>query len=145
MPDEERNLEHKRAEYAFSCIDEIAGSGDDREKKYRSSVLSCGALIQKAGLLQAMALYLSKDDPRIKLAEHILQWITFHRHNGDAAQLYLQLLGANNEILMQWTSEAQSLVKWLKRFAEGRLKKGEDLALEEQGEESTGEKTEVEV
>ncbi|MBT9167884.1 MAG: hypothetical protein DDT22_00675 [candidate division WS2 bacterium] len=125
MPDEERNLEHKRAEYAYSCINEIIGSGDDSEKKYRSAVLSCSALIQKVGLMQAMAFYLSKDDLRKKLAEHILKHV-FQRQNENTVELFNSLLSANDEMLMQMTSESQSIVKWLKRFAEGRLKKDED-------------------
>ncbi|MBS3920630.1 MAG: type III-B CRISPR module-associated protein Cmr5 [Deltaproteobacteria bacterium] len=135
MPDEERNLEHKRAEYAYSCIDEIAGMGDDKQKKYRTAVLSCSAFIQKAGLMQAMAFYLSKKQN--KLAEHILRWITFQRHGGNAVELFHQLLGANDEMLAAMTSDAQSLVKWLKRFAEGRLKKDEDVDSEGAAEEST--------
>jgi len=134
MPDEERNLEHKRAEYAFSCIDEIAGMDDPEQKKYRTAVLSCSSLIQKSGLIQAMAFYLSKDELRKKLAEHILKHI-FQEQNETSVELFNKLLNSNDEMLMQMTSDTQSIVKWLKCFAEGRLKKDVDVDSEEANEE----------
>ena len=140
MPDEERNLEHKRAEYAYSCINEIAEMTNDKQKKYRTAVLSCGSLIQKTGLMHAIAFYISKKGQQEKLARHILTHI-FQRQNENAVELFNRLLTANNEMLMQMTSEAQSIVKWLKRFAEGRLKKDEDLDTEG-AKESTEEEAE---
>lgn len=145
MPDEERNLEHKRAEYAFDCINEIAEMDEPDQKKYRTAVLSCGSLMQKSGLIQAMAYHLSKKGQREKLAEHILRWIIYYRHGGSAIDLFQVLLGADDEMLARMTSESQSIVKWLKCFAEGRLKREEDLPSEEPDEESLGKEIEVEV
>lgn len=129
MPDEERNLEHKRAEYAYGCINEIVESRDEKEK-YRSAVLSCGPLIRKAGLIQTMAFYLSKKGPQEKLAEHILKHI-FQERNETVNCLFKRLLDSNEDMLMEMTSETQSLVKWLKRFAEARLKKDVDVKVKE--------------
>ncbi len=131
MSDEERNLEHKRAEYAFECISGIIGTD---EKKYRSSALSCGVLIQKTGLMQTMAFYLSKKGQQERLAEHILGWIMYYRHGGNAVDLFNQMLISNDERLMQMTLEAQALIKWLKRFAEAGLKKGETVTTDIVGE-----------
>lgn len=142
MPNEERNWEHKRAEYAYNCIDEIARMDDPKQKKYRTAVLSCSSLILKSGLMQTMAFYLGKGAEREKLAEHLLRWISYQRHNGNAIDLFHLLLGADAEMLAYMTSEALATVKWLKCFADGRLKKDEDL--EGPTEELSGEETEVE-
>lgn len=147
MSDEERNLEHKRAEYAFECITEITGwdkneQEKNAQKKYRSTALSCSALIQKSGLMQVMAFYLSKTEPQKKLAEHILRWVIYQRHNGNAVELFNLLITSNDVLLMQMTMEAQAIAKWLKRFAEGRLEKDGNARVATDTEESEEKTTE---
>lgn len=126
MPDEERSLEHQRATYAYRCINEISALEEEKQKKYRTAALSCSALIQKSGLMQTLAFYLGKKGLQEILASHILQWIVFYSNDGNPANLFEQLMAFNDEMLMWKTMEAQALVKWLKRFSEGKLKRDED-------------------
>ncbi|MEW6088970.1 MAG: type III-B CRISPR module-associated protein Cmr5 [bacterium] len=125
MPEQERNLEHKRAEYAFKCISEIIELKNPKyEAQYRSVALSSGVLIQKSGLMQALAFYISKKEHHKKLAEHILKWI---QCPGINVELQFQcLLNISDEDMVRKTMETRDFISWLKRFAEGRLRKEED-------------------
>jgi CRISPR type III-B/RAMP module-associated protein Cmr5 len=129
MSDTERNLEHERAKYAFDRVERIKGKNDEKaEKKYRSAVLSSGALIHKAGLLQTLAFYLSKPDYR-PLAEDILSWRGIKEGSETAPfSIYKNLLTLKDEDIIHKTQEARALVIWLKRFAEGMLKKEQEDA-----------------
>ncbi|GMT50092.1 MAG: hypothetical protein IEMM0008_1631 [bacterium] len=125
----ERNLEHERAAYAYDCIQDIKNNHPDVEGKYRSAVLSAGALIQKAGLMQTLAFYLSKKNHYEELADHILCWIQCHNHKGQTKLVFKQLLYLNDEAMIEKNMETMALITWLKRFAEGVLKKeGENSA-----------------
>ena len=130
----DRNLDHDRALYAYKCVEEIQTIGGDTGKKYRSAVLSSGALIQKSGLMQTLAFYISKkskkdeDDTYYEqLAGHILHWKHMcGKTEGDLLNAYKKLLDCSDEEEMVYkTQEAKALILWLKRFAEAMLK-GED-------------------
>lgn len=139
MPEEvERNLEHKRATYAYNCIDEISSLGDGGlEKQYKSAVLSCGALIHKAGLLQALSFYISKQKDHYKLlAKHILEGIESGPANLENIN---QLLCLDDMAIAYKTTEANALIIWLKRFADGRLKGQDDIVAGEMPEAGTEE------
>ena len=129
----ERNLEHERAAYAYNCILDIKNNHHNIEGKYRSAVLSSGALIQKAGLMQTLAFYLSKKNHYEELTDHILCWIQCHSRKGETATLFNQLLHLNDEAMIEKNMETMALITWLKRFAEGVLKKD--------GDDSTPEKS----
>ena len=125
----DRNLDHDRALYAYKCVEEIQTIGGDTETKYRRAVLSSGALIQKSGLMQTLAFYISKKDKEYyeQLAGHILHL----KHvggttEGDLLNAYKKLLDCSaEEDMLYKTQEAKALILWLKRFAEAMLK-GED-------------------
>ncbi len=129
---QERNLEHERAAYAYDCIQDIKKNYPDIEGKYRSAVLSSGALIQKAGLMQTLAFYLSKKNHYEELADHILCWIQCHSHKGEPKLMFNQLLHLNDEAMIEKNMETMALVTWLKRFAEGILKKEGDICIPEE-------------
>ncbi len=129
---QERNLEHERAAYAYDCIQGIKKNHPDIEGKYRSAVLSSGALIQKAGLMQTLAFYLSKKNHYEELADHILCWIKGHNRKGEAKLLFEQLLNVDDDAIIEKTMEAMALITWLKRFAEGVLKKEGDNCIPEE-------------
>ncbi len=121
-----KNLEHERAEYAFDCIEKVKKNKNDEkaEKKYRSAILSAGALLHKSGLLQTLAFYLSKGDYK-PLAEDILNWKGIKEGNNDnPINIYSNLLKLSDMDIVYKTQEARALVVWLKRFAEGMLKEG---------------------
>lgn len=120
----DRNLDHDRALYAYKCVEKIEGSGDETEKKYRSAVLASGALIQKSGLMQTLAFYISKKDKEHykQLAGHILHWDYVYGGTELPLDTYQKLLNLSDEEVMYRTQEAKSLILWLKRFAEAMLK-----------------------
>ncbi|NMG83442.1 MAG: type III-B CRISPR module-associated protein Cmr5 [Methanosarcinales archaeon] len=131
----DRNLDHDRALYAYKCVEEIKEIGDKTEKKYKSAVRSSGALIQKSGLMQTLAFYLSKksdDEGSLthyeQLAGHILYWKHIcGKTEGSLIDAYKNLLDCPDadEQIIYTTQEAKALILWLKRFAEAMLK-GED-------------------
>lgn len=123
-----RNLDHDRALYAYICMEKIEGCGDETKKKYRSAVLASGALIQKSGLMQTLAFYLSKNDKEHykQLAGHILHWDYVYGGTGLPLDIYRKLLNLSDEDVMYRTQEAKALILWLKRFAEAMLEKGEE-------------------
>lgn len=122
------NIDHDRANYAYKCIEEIKQI-DRLETKYRSAVRSCGALIQKSGLIQTLSFYLSKKNEKTneithyeKLAEHILMWEKICGNGDNRLDSYKKLLTFSDEQLICKTQEAKDVVLWLKRFSDTMLK-----------------------
>ncbi len=122
------NIDHDRANYAYKCIEEIKGN-ERLETKYRSAVRSCGALIQKSGLIQTLSFYISKKNETAneqthyqKLAKHILMWEKICGNGDDLLKNYQKLLTFSDEELIYKTQEAKDVVLWLKRFADAMLK-----------------------
>ena len=123
-----KNLDHERASYAYKRVEEIKKQNDEKtEKKYRSAVRSSGALIQKSGLMQTLAFYLSKKDNKHydQLARHILHWKCIRGEGKDSLDIYHKFLELPDEKIIYKTQEAKALMVWLKRFADAMLK-GED-------------------
>lgn len=147
-----RNLDHRRADYAYQRINDIKENNNDKiEKRYHSAVRSSSALIQKSGLIQTLSFYISKkkddrdesgnQDEEKKsnlhyefLAKHILNWILFYDtsnkfidydENVEPLKLYLSLLECTDEEIIQKTQESKDLMLWFKRFADAMLKSGE--------------------
>lgn len=124
----DKNLDNERASYAYKCVEEIKNQNDEKtEKKYRSAVRSSGALMQKSGLMQTLAFYLSKKDNEHynQLARHILHWKCVHDEGEDSLDIYHKFLELPDEKIMYKTQEVKALIVWLKRFADAMLK-GED-------------------
>lgn len=122
------NIDHERANYAYKCIEEIKGN-ERLETKYRSAVRSCGALIQKSGLIQTLSFYISKKNETTneqthyeKLAEHILMWEKICGKGDNLSNSYKKLLNFSDEELIYKTQEAKDVVLWLKRFSDSMLK-----------------------
>lgn len=119
-----RNLDHERASYAYERVKEIENIGGKTEKEYRSAVRSSGALIQKSGLMQTLAFYLSKKDKEHykQLAGHILHGDYVYGGTELPLDIYHKLLNLSDEEMIYRTQEAKALILWLKRFADAMLK-----------------------
>ena len=117
------DIKHDRAKYAFGRVREVAKRNDKAQQKYRTAVLSSATLIRNAGLLQALAYYLSKDEYR-QLATDIIEWrrIKPNTAKTNLNDVYQVLLDLSDEELMKRTNEAMALITWLKRFSEATLK-----------------------
>lgn len=115
----DENLGHKRALYAYKCIESV----DITNSKYRSAVRSAGVLIQNSGLMQTLSFYLSKkkDEHYKLLATHILQWNPVETINDEPATLFGNLLKCSDDEIMYKTQETKALISWLKRFAEAKI------------------------
>jgi len=122
-----RNLDHERASYAYKCIEDIKKIGGKTEKEYRSAVRSSGALVQKSGLMQTLAFYLSKKDKEHykQLAGHILHWDYVYGGTESPLDSYHKLLEILDEDIIHKTQEAKALILWLKKFADAMLKDDE--------------------
>jgi len=128
----DKNIDHKRASHAFSCIKDVNEKYTDLEKKYHSAVRSSGVLIQRSGLMQTLSFYISKksesgDGPTHYelLADHILHWVYEDHANKNRLEIYqelLQLSEDNFKNILYKTQEAKLLSIWLKRFADTFLK-----------------------
>lgn len=136
----DENLDHKRAKYAYGCIEEIKDKGGNIEKKYHSAVHSSSILVQESGLLQTLSFYISKinkkgdggkndfdeDSSHYKLlAKHILNWIVEDCNDKSKNSLlksYHCLLNYTDESIIYKTQESKALMVWLNRFADAMLK-----------------------
>ncbi len=146
VEDIERNIKHQCARYAYDCIEDMISEPADRQREYRSEVMSTGTRIHGSGLLQTLTFYCSKmsgkgdnEKPHFrKLALHMLKWIlkdekidgglSLSEWNEDVSgvwKLYSVLLNADSdEKMIFYTERARELTDWLKRFADARLKEG---------------------
>lgn len=115
----DENLEHKRALYAYKCIESV----DIKNSDYRSAVRSAGILIQNSGLMQTLSYYLSKkkDAHYTLLAKHILEWNPVETINDNPVILFENLLKCSDDEIMYKTQETKALISWLKRFAEAKI------------------------
>jgi len=129
----DKNIDHKRASYAYTCIKDIEVNHPDSEKKYRSAVMSSGVLIQRSGLMQTLSFYISKKNSKPEngpthyelLADHILHWMYEDYVNENRLEFYrklLQLSDENVQNILCKTQEVKLLSVWLKRFADTMLK-----------------------
>lgn len=138
------NQEHKRASYAWRCIEDIDNKLNQKEReKYHTLVSSLPTRLQTTGLMQTLAFNCSKMDKDkkpyfVKLNAHLMKWILGETGatawNENAAQVYQTftttiLNDLGTEKLMIHTRQTLDLAIWLKRFAEGKwgkVDKGEN-------------------
>lgn len=142
MTNEERNIKHQCAEYAFNCIEDVVKINNSQtHKEYRSEVRSTGTRIYGAGLMQTLAFYLSKMNeekhPHFrKLSLHILKWLLkdenidgtidtsrWEDNNDQTIKLFRTLLNKSDEEMIYCTQRAMEVTGWLARFADAKLEK----------------------
>jgi CRISPR type III-B/RAMP module-associated protein Cmr5 len=132
----EDNLEHKRAAYAYSCVKDIIDNHNGIKEEYRSEVLQTATRLKNIGLLQTLAFYSSKMEKKkhfLMLNLHLMKWalrddfaadIFSWDEDKDAVwQMFHDNFLGDSSNLMLYTERALAMVTWLKRFADGRIKK----------------------
>ncbi|MFZ3071233.1 MAG: type III-B CRISPR module-associated protein Cmr5 [Anaerolineaceae bacterium] len=124
----QRTLEQKRAEAAWTCIQTLTKWTDDEKKKFRSLARGSASDIQINGLGQTAAFWKAKGGKEnCTLLSSLASWLN--------SQLQLNLTNDND--LLAWirhpdttsddyrraTAEAIAFLIWVKRFAEAELPK----------------------
>lgn len=134
MPSQLQTLEQKRAAFAWEAVKAIKEQRpDDFKKKYSGLARSMPAMMQNAGLGQALAFLRAKDKSKKNTAEwlfycHLSAWM--HEQNKTAnigeSGLLEWLIKQTSEQYRQVTAEIIGYLRWLKRFAEAELPEPED-------------------
>ncbi len=122
------DLERERAAKAYGIV---GGLNDKKAEEYAPVASGAGALIQSAGLAQALAFYRSRkpDHAERNLFDHFTAWLrvaettkSFFANitNGDNTLKALFTLECSKLALCE--DEAAAYLVWLKQFAEARKK-----------------------
>ena len=133
----QKNLEQKRARWAWDCIQEVTNKPQEFKKKYSSLARKVPMLVLTNGLGQTLAFLLSKakrHEPENKrsveakahdlLFTHLSNWVLEQvaPGTGTGNQDLLQWVLANDSVAYRRaTKEALAFLNWLKRFAEAEL------------------------
>ncbi len=120
-----QTLEQKRAQHAWSCVQEVKDkpfAGD-----YRTIAVKVPSLIVTNGLGQTLAFLRSKPDRQHfqMLYRHLADWVGSKVH-ADGDLLSWLVNNATSQQYRLATMEALALLQWLKRFAEAELPKGRE-------------------
>jgi len=111
---------------AYEHVIEFDGKGDieARAKKYGSMIHKMPALLQTAGLCQALHFVQARgDDDQRKIVLHLARQL--HRVNSyivDAKTLLERARKAELEEYLQLTDEAMACAAWYRRLVQGILK-----------------------
>ncbi len=115
--------DQQRAALAYKHVSPYQNQEKPKKKKYGSMVHSLPALLQTAGLCQALHFVRSrKDDDQKKLVEHLAEHL--HRVNpsiktGD--DLLKRAREADLDEYLQLTDEAMACAAWYRRLVQGVL------------------------
>jgi len=138
-----KDLDRKRAEFAYSCVKEFVNNNDEeKNKKYRGYIRNTSSMILNHGLGSTFAFMFSK---RLKsegkiynaIAQNIYDWIIKYENrylleldSKEKAQdkleeLMIKVINLTSPEYRMVSNEILALLVWLKRFVEG-LVEGED-------------------
>ena len=127
------NLEHERAQEAWSCIDCINSEDDYNKgfkKEYRSIVMKLPTLIITNGLGQTLAFLRSKGKgdkrkPEDKIYQDIDGWLSKNKniHWNAKGELIERVIALPSDKFRQVTTETLAYLSWMKRFADAVLPK----------------------
>jgi CRISPR-associated protein Cmr5 len=116
-----------RAAMAFEHVSAFAGDSDEKKasaKKYGTMVHKMPALLQTAGLCQALHFIQSRGDADQKqFLEHLARQL--HRVNGqitNSSSLLDRARKADLSEYLQLTDEAMACAAWYRRLVQGVLK-----------------------
>lgn len=123
-----RTRTHRLAKKAYLCV--IAHKGDPAEKDYSSLADSFPSMILQNGLAQATGFLLAKGkDQHEKLLEDLNAILCAANATTSASgrELHDRIINANLSETMQLTRHSLEAGAWIKRYAQGLLKrKGDD-------------------
>jgi CRISPR-associated protein Cmr5 len=128
-----KTVEQERAKAAWKNIDEVnADPNDDSKRKYRTLVQSFPAMIQNAGLGQALAFLCAKarkEPAHKRLYDHLSSWIAEQKKwpQDERENLLKWLTENSSQEYRHVTVEIIAYTRWLKRFAEAELPEGGEV------------------
>jgi len=117
-----RDLDRNRASCAWENISKV----DATNTEYGSLAREMPTMIQVNGLAQTLAfLKAKKKDHHLLIFEHLSGWVCnqLNFQNGDLLENVIRI---ESQEYRRATSESLAYLQWLKRFAEGKIKKEED-------------------
>jgi CRISPR-associated protein Cmr5 len=117
-----RDLDRNRASSAWENISKV----DSNNTEYGSLAREMPTMIQVNGLAQTLAfLKAKKKDHHLLIFEHLSGWVCnqLKFQNGDLLENVIRI---ESQEYRRATSESLAYLQWLKRFAEGKIKKEED-------------------
>lgn len=118
-----------RAAYAYQAVSEYVQSlpNEEDKTKYRARVVSIPIMIKNNGFGTTMAFYFSKrhdkEQAYKKVYEQIALWLKQSGILAENEQLMDKITASSIDEYKIMTNEAMALVTWMKRFAEGMIKK----------------------
>lgn len=126
------NIEHERANEAWSCIGYVNEEVESQsfKKEYRSIVMKLPTLIITNGLGQTLAFLKSKGkgderNPEEKVYQDIDGWLSKNKniHWNTKGELIERVIALPSDRFRQVTAETLAYLSWMKRFADAVLPK----------------------
>lgn len=125
MPKEGKNqLENGRAEKAYSFVKEFVDKKENLSE-YKSWAKKVPSMIQMNGFGQTVAFLFSKSskEPYKTFYNQIETWLVKKGFLNSGEKLVEKVCEVNSEKYRAMTTETLALFSWLRRFAEGMIKK----------------------
>jgi CRISPR type III-B/RAMP module-associated protein Cmr5 len=108
--------DQKRAELAYSRVEEVIGDKGVSSKDYKVLINSLGANVIRSGLLGALCFMQRKDSAAVRaLANHLSEGLGAFKIEGDIDQLVASARKLPMEDYMLATRELLALTVWFKR------------------------------
>jgi CRISPR-associated protein Cmr5 len=132
-----KSIDQERAKYAYGKVKDVVENYGDLKEKYSAKAVNFPAMVLTNGLPQALVFLFSNENADDKsyrmLLSHIRGW--FAESGAEEARLYTysattnksfveHVIQADATTLRLITTETIAVANWLKRFAEGMIKKG---------------------
>ena len=127
MPNNETNLirdvAKMRAEFAYVQVKNFVDQNNqEKQKEYKSYVKKLPALIQTNGLSAALAFMFSKGGTYGKIFDQMNLWLQECGLKRDE-ELMEWVLQRDSAEYRRTTAEIMALLNWMRRFADGMVKK----------------------
>jgi CRISPR-associated protein Cmr5 len=104
----------KRANKAFSFVEEIKKKSPKRQKEYKSWVKKMPAMIKTNGLGQTLAFYETHNE---QIYKDLAEWLHTEKFI-DSQNLIQELLKKESPEYRQITNEVMAILLWLRRFVD---------------------------
>jgi len=118
------DLEKKRAEFAFECVEKVIEEYYNSSNEYKSYVKKIPTMIQTNGLSATLAFMYSKKKTYEIIYNQIDKWLKEERElKDDNEELVRWIIHLDSSKYKHITNEIMALFMWLRRFAEGMIEK----------------------
>ena len=121
------DLEKKRAEFAFECVEKVIEEYYNSSNEYKSYVKKIPTMIQTNGLSATLAFMYSKKKTYEIIYNQIDKWLKKRELKNDEELIKWIIIDVKSSSKYKFiTSEVIALFLWLRRFAEGMIEKEEN-------------------